>query len=59
MFAAEPRSDRLVLSTCADEKRSRDNVYGGDRCRVACACGLTCSASSARSSADATAAETS
>jgi hypothetical protein len=23
-FAAEPRSDRLVLSTCADEKRSRD-----------------------------------
>jgi hypothetical protein len=23
-FAAEPRSDRLVLSTCADEVRSRD-----------------------------------
>jgi hypothetical protein len=27
-FAAEPRSDRLVLSTCA-EKYAVDKVYGG------------------------------
>lgn len=34
-FAGEPRSDKLVLSTCADERYAVvTNVYGGDRCAV-------------------------
>lgn len=34
-FAAEPRSDKLVLSTCADERYAVvTNIYGGDRCAV-------------------------
>jgi hypothetical protein len=56
-FAAEPRSDRLVLSTCADEKYAVvTNVWRRPlprRLRLR----AECSASSARSSADATAAE--
>jgi hypothetical protein len=40
-FANEPRSDRLVLSTCPDEQYAIvTNIYGGDRCAVITAQGL-------------------